>query len=206
MKAVRFLPVLILVIIVSGCHSVTSKYLVGEKPYVIDKPEEWAGEWVGCPGNETISIKVVDEHKGILRVTSEETGSSGEKDRTSLDVYLWEAGAGKAGQRWIFANVAFEEEPYFYLVRVKNMEGCQIIFWKPDPEKFKPLVEKKVIPGEVVEDRGWGSNGEVRGYDVHLGVLKPEDLEIIMSDKEGPALFRWDEPGVLIRRSKSPNQ
>jgi hypothetical protein len=180
MKSKQFFPVLILMLFISGCENVSSQYLVGQKPYAV-KTEEWSGEWSpDCSGEEIIRIEVVDKDKGILRLTQVKTspGSSME----SYECYLREAG------NWIFANAVLKGEADFYPVRVKNLEGRQIIVWFPDPEKFKPLVfERKVLPGEM------------HGGDISLGLLKPEQLDLIMSGKEG-VLFKWDEPAILIRR------
>ena len=183
MKPKHFFPVLILMMFIFGCENVSSQYLVGQKPYAV-KTEEWAGEWSpDCSGEEIISIEVLDKDKGILKVTQFETRPGGSME--SYECYLREAG------NWIFANAALKRYSDFYPVRVKNLEGRQIIVWFPDPEKFKPLVfEKKVLPGQ------W------HGRDISLGLLKPEQLELIISDKEG-VLFKWDEPAVLIRHGKT---
>ncbi len=184
MKSRHLFPVLIFILFVSGCENVSSQYLVGQKPYVV-KTEEWAGEWSSdCSGEEIIRIEVVDKDKGMLRLTEVKTSPGSAVE--SYECYLREAGG------WIFANAAVKGETGFYPVRVKNIEGRQIIVWFPDPEKFKPLVfEKKVLPGE------W------RGRDISLGLLRPEHLELIMSGREG-VLFKWDEPSILIRHGKAP--
>ena len=183
MKSKHFFAVLILMMFISGCENVSSQYLVGQKPYAVNT-EEWTGEWSpDCSGEEIVRIEVLDKNKGILRVTQFETSPGSTVD--TYECYLREAG------NWIFANAALKEKADFYPVRVKNVEGRQIIIWFPDLEKFKPLVfEKKVLPGE------W------RGRNLCLGLLKPEQLDLIVSGKEG-VLFKWDEPAVLIRRGKT---
>jgi len=184
MKSKYFFAFLILIIFISGCENVTSQYLVGQMPHVI-KSEEWSGEWsADCSGEEAIRIEVLDEDKGIIRIVDLKT-SHGNKTE-EYDCYLREAG------NWIFANVALRGQSDFYPVRVKNVEGREIIAWFPDAEKFKQLVfEKKSLPGE------W------RGRDISLGLLKPEHIELIISGKEG-VLFKWDEPAILIRRGAAP--
>jgi hypothetical protein len=183
MKSKHFFAVLIVVIFICGCENVSSQYLVGQKPYVV-KTEEWSGDWsMDCSGEEIIRIEVLDKDKGILRVT--EVKNSPGSDMESYECYLRQAG------NWIFANVVLKGGADFYPVRVKNVEGRQIIVWFPDPEKFKPLVfEKKVLPGER------------RGGDISLGLLTPGHLDLIMSGNEG-VLFKWDEPAVLVRQGKS---
>ncbi|HYA41832.1 MAG TPA: hypothetical protein VEF34_11045 [Syntrophobacteraceae bacterium] len=186
MKAKHFFPILIFIVFIQGCaEQVKSQYLVGEKPHAV-KIEEWAGIWAAdCSddNSDLIRIEVLDKDKGILRLTDVKAGAGSEP----IDCYLREAG------NWIFANAALKGETDFYPVRVKNLdEGRKIIAWHPDPEKFKSLVfDKKVLPGER------------HGHDISLGLLKPEHLEIIMSDKQG-VLFKWDEPIILIRRGKAP--
>jgi len=184
MKSKYFVAFFILLIFTSGCENVSSQYLVGLKPHAV-KSEEWSGEWsADCSGEEKIRIEVLDEDKGIIRVVDLKTGPG---NTTQIyDCYLREAGD------WIFANAALAGKPDFYPVRVRNVEGRQIIAWFPDAEKFKQLVfEKKSLPGE------W------RGRDISLGLLKPEHLELIMSGKEG-VVFKWDEPVILIRLGKGP--
>jgi hypothetical protein len=184
MKSKYLFPVLVLMMFISGCENVTSRYLVGQKPYAV-KTAEWAGEWsTDCSGEETIRIEVLDKDKGIIRVTQVKTSPGSTVE--SIDCYLREAGD------WVFANAALKGEADFYPVRVKNVEGRQIIVWFPDPEKFKPLVfEKKALPGEL------------HGRDISLGLLKPEHLELITSGRQG-VLFKWDQPAVLIRRGEIP--
>jgi hypothetical protein len=184
MRPTHFFAFLIFLLFLCGCENVSSQYPVGLKPHAIDS-EEWAGEWSSdCAGQEAIRIEVVDKDKGIIRVIDVKSGQ--ESTMQTYDCYLREAGD------WIFANVALKDESDFYPVRVKNVEGRQIIVWFPDPEKFKPLVfDKKALPGE------W------RGGNLSLGLLKQEHLELIVSGKEG-VLFKWDEPVVLIRHGKAP--
>ncbi len=179
MRPKHFFLLLACIVFISGCENVTSQYLVGQKPHVL-KTEEWAGEWsTDCSGADIIKIKVLDKDRGILDVAQIKAGSGEIVD--SYECHLREAG------NWIFANAALKGKEDFYPVRVKNIEGRQIIVWFPDPDKFKPLVfEKKVLPGE------W------RGGNISLGLLKPEQLDLIISGKEG-VLFKWDEPAVLIR-------
>lgn len=184
MKSKHFFAFVILLMFSSACENVSSQYLVGQKPHAV-KSEEWSGEWSpDCSSQEIIRIEVLDEAKGIIRVIDAKT--SPESTTEAYECYLREAG------NWIFANAAHNGESDFYPVRIKNVEGRQIIVWFPDPEKFKQLVfEKRALPGE------W------RGRDISLGLLKPEHLELIMSGKEG-VLFKWDEPAILVRRGKAP--
>lgn len=184
MKSKYFFAFFILLLFISGCENVTSQYLVGQKPHAI-KSEEWSGEWSpDCSGREAVRIEVLDEAQGIIRIVDFKTGKGTAEEE--YDCYLREAGT------WVFANVALKGQSDFYPVRIKNVEGNEIIVWFPDPEKFKPLVfEKKLLPGE------W------RQRDISLGLLKPEHLELIMSGKEG-VLFKWDEPSILIRMGKPP--
>jgi len=183
-KSKHFLAILILLMLISGCEYVSSQYPVGQKPHAINS-EQWDGEWSpDCSGEEAIRIEVLDKDKGIFRVIDMKPGP--ENAKQIYECCLLEAGD------WIFANVALKDEVGFYPVRVKNMEGRQIIVWFPDPEKFKRLVlDKNLLPGEL------------RGGNISLGFLKPEHLDLIMSGKEG-VLFKWDEPAILIRRGAAP--
>lgn len=178
------MPILILLMTIAGCENVSSKYPVGLKPHTVDS-EQWNGEWsTDCSGEEAVGIEVLDKDKGIIRVVDTKAGPG---DATKVcECYLLEAGD------WIFANVLLQNEVEFYPVRIKNVEGRRIIVWFPDAGKFKRLVvDQKMLPGEL------------HGQSISLGFLKPEQLELIMSGKEG-VLFKWDEPTVLIRRGPAP--
>jgi len=162
-----------------GCENVTSKYPLGAKPYPISS-EQWAGDWsTDCSGEEAVKIEVLDKDKGVIRITDMKTGP--EESLSKCECYLMEAG------NWIFANAVLKDEAELYPVRIKNVEGRQIIVWFPDADKFRRLVDQKILPGEL------------HGESISLGPLKSEHLELIMSGKEG-VLFKWDEPSILVRR------
>lgn len=176
MKCCRFCAYLILLFIAYGCEYVKSPYLIGDKP-AVTSPEQWSGKWsIDGSGKEIVQIEVVDKDKGIVRLTTNMTGNKDELEGP-YECYLREAG------KWMFANV--RDGADFHPLRIVKEEN-KIIFWMPDHDKFKALVEKGVLPGEV------------QGNAVRLGLLKPEHLDIIISEKEG-ALYSWDRPMFLIR-------
>ncbi len=161
---------------ISGCHSVTSPYLVGKQPATIN-PEIWNGKWgADCTGDEAVQIEVVDKDKGIFRATV-----LNPKDPPEVvECYLRTAG------NLTFVNAKVQKEGEYHPWLIKNEGGKMIILFSPDYDKFKSLVEKGILPGEAA------------GGDISLGLLKSEHLDLITSEKEG-VLFDWKDPVVLIR-------
>ncbi|MFZ2445376.1 MAG: hypothetical protein WAW37_03385 [Syntrophobacteraceae bacterium] len=181
MKSQRFLILLILLAAVSGCHSVTSPYLLGDKPAVLS-PEAWNGRWgPECSGEEAVQMEVLDKDKGILKAVP----TNPREEPEVVTCYLRTAGD------LMFVNAKLAKEPDYHPWLIKNESGKMLILWSPDYDKFKHLVEKGILPGEA------------QGGDVSLGLLKSEHLDIILSDKAG-VLFDWKHPMVLIRQTEKP--
>lgn len=161
----------------SGCHSVTSPYLVGKQPASIN-PEMWNGKWgPECSGEDAVQIEVLDKDRGILRATVLNPKDPPEVVECSLRT---------AGGDLNFVNAKMQKEQDYHPWLVRNEGGKMIILWSPDYDKFKSLVEKGILPGESA------------GGDISLGLFKPEHLDLITSEKEG-VLFDWKHPVVLIR-------
>ncbi len=161
----------------SGCHSVTSPYLVGKQPVTLN-PEIWNGKWgPECSGEEAVRIEVLDKDRGLLRATV-----LNPKDPPEVIECNLRSAAGDL----IFVNAKEQKEKDYHPWLIRNAGGKMIILWSPDYDRFKSLVEKGILPGEST------------GGDISLGLLKSEHLDIIMSEKEG-VLFDWKDPVILIR-------
>lgn len=180
MKTIRLLFVSSLLLLLWGCDSVTSTALVGEQPVSL-VAEEWDGTWLSAGG--TVTLKVLDAEQGKLRAAWIE--DSGGK----LKMETWLVQIRSSGS-WSFANVRDDggnqeiEERYLFS-RVKK-DSRQILFWMPDTEAFTAAVKAGHLPGEIIDSS------------VRLSALNASHLEVIKSD-QGPGLFDWDEPLVLLR-------
>jgi hypothetical protein len=183
MKISRFLVLFALFSILCGCQSVESYYLVGEAPSSIE-PGKWNGKWMVVPSgdeSEVVEIQVLDAQTGTLRI------SWTEKDGEAKAMNCFLRGSGD----WMFANLSEPEKAEYLWGRVKNSGDGLILAWPPSFEKFKDLVEKGALPGEV------------RGSTVYLKQLQAGHLKLIQSDEHAP-LFEWTSPMVLTRPGKKP--
>jgi len=180
MKLVTRLLSIGCLILLAACSSVYSTNPVGEKPVQLDSGQ-WDGNWLGADGVMTIRVK--DAEQGILQVAWIE-----DMELLQYQVQLLESGD------WVFFNLREEDDDdgYFW-GRIKN-DGDSIILWDPDIKKFRALVTKGVLPGEVKKT---GKNMEFFS-DVILGELTPAHLQVITSGDQG-VLFNWDEPLLLIK-------
>ena len=179
MKLIKATLFWVIVTILTGCSIVYTTQPIGEQARPIET-EKWEGTWTN--GEEVITIYVLDETKGLLQVAWLET----DEDQLTLEsykVYLLESGD------WLFASIQDEDNPKWYDWGRIKIEGRQLIFWLPNPEKFKVLVEKGLLPGRIHDD------------DVVLGDLTAQHLQLITSEKEG-VLFEWESPVILIKLGK----
>ncbi len=172
------LAAVLLALTAAGCSNVYTTQPVGESPASLNA-EDWDGQWFKEDG--ALTIKVMDEEKGILKVAWIEPEDDDLK-LESMDLYLLKAG------EWMFANHRDNKDPAkprWMWGRIE-LSGKRLIVWLPEVERFTPLITSGRLPGLV------------EGSDVFLGDLKPEHLEIIMSGAEG-TLFDWEDPFVLTR-------
>ena len=180
MKTIKLLFLSALLFCLWGCDSVTSATQVGDQPVSL-VAEEWDGTWLSAEG--AVTLKVTDANQGKLRVSWIEESGDGLKMET------WNVQIRSSGS-WNFANVRDDggdqeiEERYLF-TRVKK-DNRQILFWMPDTDAFTAAVKAGHLPGEI-------SDSSVR-----LAALNADHLEVIKSD-QGPTLFDWDEPLVLLR-------
>lgn len=178
MNRLHILVLFAFVLAVSGCHSVTSPYLVGKQPASLN-PEAWNGRWgPECSsGDEAVQIEVVDKDKGILRATVLNPKDPPEVIECNL----------RTAGDLMFVNARLEKESGYHPWLIKNESGKMIFLWSPDYDKLKSLIERGILPGESA------------GGDISLGLLKTEHLDLITSEKEG-VLFEWKHPVILIRQ------
>jgi hypothetical protein len=185
---VRCLLVVTCLLALAGCTNVYSSRPIGEQAAVLDE-EAWEGTWVNRGGAMTIMVE--DAGQGALQAAWVEE-NDGVLKLHSFHVMLRQSGD------WIFCNLREPdeqdeqentEERYLW-GRIKNQDG-QILFWLPEVDKVKALVEQGVLPGTVDEEG-----------DVLLSPLTPEQLQVITSGEHG-VLLDWEEPIVLLRLPSS---
>ncbi len=162
-----------------GCATVSSVEPVGERPKEISQ-NEWGGTWIHK--DHSITIKVLNEQKGLLQVAWVEEKEGGLK-LESYEVAIRESG------EWIFGNVKGKGDAPSHYWALMRKEVGQMIVWTPDPEQFR----KRVQTGDL--------RGKVEKYDIILEKLTPEDLKGILSGNKG-VCFEWQNPVVFFRIGK----
>ena len=126
-----------------GCSSVVSTRPVGLAPLDLTaEADKWTGTWRAPTG--PCAITVADATNGILAVTSTKPVGWWRWSNETMNVYLRTAGES------VYASVDFSEgtNACYLWGKVANAENA-ILWWTPDPDKFKPLVEAGVLPGTI---------------------------------------------------------
>ena len=138
------LPTLLLATL-CGCSSVVSTRPVGLAPLdLTGQTEKWTGTWRASVG--ACAITVADATNGILTMTSTTPIGRWRWSNDTVNVYLRTAGD------WTYASIDFSEgtNACYLWGKVADADGA-ILWWTPDPDKFKTLVEGGVLPGAIKE-------------------------------------------------------
>ena len=125
-------------LVLTGCPVVGSKEIMGDKPQVA-KPEIWNGHWV--TDKSIIEVKVAEADKGILTVYFIDNG----KKKGPYKVFLRDVN-GK-----IVASFK-DKSKGFYLWTAVKVENDFGYFMLLDMEKFRELIKRGKIPGEIIKD------------------------------------------------------
>lgn len=163
-----------------GCAAVYATKPVGEVPCPV-KATEWDGTWVNKNG--AVTLKVVDEQAGTLRMAWVEWSVQGPR-LESHEIQMRRTADAT------FANVIQGEDSgrvLYVWARVKR-EGNELICWTPDVDRFKTAGRNGQFPFQEKDDS------------IVLGELTPEQVRILASPEAG-SLYRWDDPVVLLRMS-----
>ena len=126
-----------------GCSTVVSTRPMGEAPLDLSGHiAEWQGTWRAPVGPCTLTV--VDATNGVLAMTSTKPVGWWRWSNETMTVYLRTAGD------WTYASIDCTEgtNACFLWGKVENA-GEFIIWWTPDPEKFRPLVESGTFPGTI---------------------------------------------------------
>jgi hypothetical protein len=179
MVRVRGIFALLMGALVFGCAAVSSVEPVGERPKEISQ-NEWGGTWI----NKThpITIRVLDEQKGLLQVAWVEEKEGG------LRIESYQVAIRESGE-WIFGNVKETQDSASYHWALIKKDAGQIIVWTPDPAQFRKLVQTADLRGKVEK------------YNIILDKLTLDDLKGILSGDKG-VCFAWQNPVVFFRLGK----
>ena len=126
-----------------GCSTVVSTRPVGQSPLdLTGQAGKWVGTWRSPMG--PCMLTVVDPTNGVLAMTSTKPQSWWRWSNETWRVYL------RTGGDWTYASVDQSEgtNACYLWGKVANEEGI-ILWWAPDPDKFKPLVESGALPGTI---------------------------------------------------------
>ncbi len=140
---VRWILIALLAAHLCGCSSVGSTRPMGEAPIdLTGQADKWTGTWRSPVG--PCMLTVVDATNGVLSMTSTKPLGWWRWSNEILRVYLRTAGD------WTYASVDYSEgtNACFLWGKVANADSA-ILWWSPDPDKFKPLVEGGTLPGTI---------------------------------------------------------
>ena len=126
-----------------GCSTVVSTRPMGEAPLdLTGQADKWTGTWRAPVGPCTLTV--VDATNGVLAMTSTKPQGWWRWSNETMNVYLRTAG------NWTYASLEdFEGTNACFLWGKVENAGEFIIWWTPDPEKFRPLVEGEALPGTI---------------------------------------------------------
>lgn len=126
-----------------GCSSVVSTRPVGQAPLdLTGQTDKWTGTWRSPMG--PCMLTVANATTGVLTVTSTKPVGWWRWSNETMNVYLRSAG------EWTYASIDCSEgtNACYLWGKVVNEEGL-ILWWAPDPDKFRPLVESGALPGTI---------------------------------------------------------
>ena len=139
----RWILMALLVAHLCGCSTVASTRPMGEAPLdLTGQADKWTGMWRSPVG--PCMLTVVDATNGVLAMTSTKPVGWWRWSNETMSVYL------RTGGDWIYASVDQSEgtNACYLWGKVANADSA-ILWWAPDPDKFKPLVESGALPGTI---------------------------------------------------------
>lgn len=143
----RWILMALLVAPLCGCSTVVSTRPMGEAPLdLTGQTEKWTGMWRSPMG--PCMLTVVEATNGVLAMTSTKPTSWWRWSNETTRVYL------RTGGDWTYASLQdIEGTNIFYRWgKVANDDGF-ILWWMPDPDKFKALVDAGALPGTIVKTK-----------------------------------------------------
>lgn len=141
--AMKRLVSALMLVSLCGCSTVVSTHPFGEAPLDLStQADKWTGTWRTPAG--PCAMTVQDATKGVLAMTSTTPKGRWRWSNDTQYVYL------RSGGEWTYASIDCSEgtNTCFIWGKIVNEDGM-ILWWLPDPEKFKPLVESGALPGTI---------------------------------------------------------
>lgn len=191
--------VIFLMLIFSGCSSVTSNHPIGLENCNLNE-KDWNGIWI-LPGKEEfIKIKVVDKENGIVKVVSiKEKENNFELSEIILQI--------KKGKKWIYANILQEDgrktnEKYFWCKII--IENGRIIYWFPSVQPFLEASETKKIKAIVHKPAPVSTVKEALEDSKAVSVILDDEPEAIIDLIENGRenYFEWEHPVMFVKIDK----
>ena len=170
----RLIWIALLAATLSGCAGVVSTRPVGLAPLdLADQADKWTGTWRSSMG--PCAITVAEAANGVILMTSTKPEGWGRWSNETQRIYL------RTGGDWTYASMEFAEgtNAVYLWGKIAN-EGGTILWWQPDPSKFKALVESGALPGTVEKT-------------VRKKITAP-DLPILGYTDSGDAIYGTGDP------------
>lgn len=139
----RWILLALLAATLCGCSSVVSTRPFGLSPLdLTGQTDKWTGTWRAPMG--PCAITIADATNGVLTLISTKPVGWWRWSNETMNVYLRTAG------EWTYASIDCSEgtNACYLWGKVANAENA-ILWWTPDPDKFKPLVEAGALPGTI---------------------------------------------------------
>jgi len=175
------------ILLIAGCTSVTSRKLVGDQPVPLD-PKVWNGAWTD--DDETVLfLRVKDATNGVLEIAVPEMTDT-EITLEKLDVHIRKTGD------WWWASFKEKADDAYTFVRVSEPDH-HLLAWSPDPAAFVSRIKAGLLKGELLKDAEGKESGSVI-----LDELKPEHLRALESGEWRNGL-PLDKPAMILRRLRS---
>ena len=116
---------------------------MGETPLdLTGQADKWTGTWRSPVG--PCMLTIVDATNGVLSMTSTKPLGWWRWSNETMNVNLRTAG------EWTYGSIDCSEgtNACYLWGKVANADSA-ILWWTPDPDKFKPLVESGALPGTI---------------------------------------------------------
>lgn len=126
-----------------GCSTVVSTRPMGDTPLdLTGEADKWTGTWRGSLG--ICAITVADATNGVLAMNLTSQKGWWRWSNETHRIYL------RTGGDWTYASLEdFEGTNGCYLWGKVASDDGMILWWLPDSDKFKALVESGGLPGTV---------------------------------------------------------
>lgn len=196
MKSRNIYLLVISVILLTACSTVTSRNLVGLTNFELEE-KDWNGLWFFPDDSNFIKIKVIDKKNGILKAAKiDEQDNNFKLDEIVIQI--------KKGKKSLYANVLEEKgekakDEYFWC-KISNEKG-KILYWFPSSERFLKAAELKKIKAIINnETDSVNLNGQDKDVSRESVILIDEPEKIIDMIEDGESnYFEWEHPIILIK-------